>query len=211
MRSAAARALGDEATAAEALARALSQWPRKPGPALAAYLVDAYPDPAALAEALPRDPLARARILTWLAAAAPRYAQALGIASDDRSLAALELRTRIALELGDLGLALHLARLRRAQAPDATAALLLAEALGRVEPPRLREAAALLEEARASVDPADAYTLACLEEQLIRALARLDGPDDRARARALLSTLERRPGDARARRRRIALREALDG
>ncbi|MCA9695720.1 MAG: hypothetical protein KC636_39450, partial [Myxococcales bacterium] len=134
-----------------------------------------------------------------------------GIASDDRSLAALELRTRIALELGDLGLALHLARLRRAQAPDATAALLLAEALGRVEPPRLREAAALLEEARASVDPADAYTLACLEEQLIRALARLDGPDDRARARALLSTLERRPGDARARRRRIALREALDG
>ncbi|MEZ4429988.1 MAG: O-antigen ligase family protein [Nannocystaceae bacterium] len=207
--AAAARADGREADAERHLARALARVHSPPPPAFIDDLLAWRPRAEALAPLLPAS-LERFRwIVEAIGERDPQLALELSTRARPADFDALELQVSLALAADDPALALHTARLLRAQDPTRLEGhLLVVRALRSCRPPREAEARAALEEALAGpiTDPA---ALGVLEEALARALLATRAPEDRDRARALVERLRERPADRDAARRRAALRQEL--
>ncbi len=207
--AAAARAEQDLPAERRAIAQALAHLHRRVDEPLARYLVDRIPRPADLAVMAPLAPAPWEHLVAGLLPVAPAHVDAVAAIRSAREPGdpiPLHYRVEASLRLQRPALALHHARLWRQLDPtDVQAHLAVVRALEvapRSRPVALRDA---LDRALAQADLPDLHLRALLEEQLLRALLRVDDPDQRDRTRALAEVLRTRPADDATRRRRIAL------
>lgn len=195
------------------MAAGLSRLHDPPSAALVQHLLRHYPEPEALAALCP--PAARPwRLLSdALLPTAPRHADALAAAHAEHAPddpAPLYVRHRLAMDSGNPALALHLARLLRALAPEQAAAhLALAAALRAFDPPRLSEVEQILQHALQHAPLADDRARGDVEEELLRTLLDLGDEPSLARARTLIPELLARPAERETRRRRELLARQL--
>lgn len=204
---------GEGPAARHATAEGLARLHAEPSPELLDYLVQTHPEPAALARLAPSDPAPWRHLAEGLLTIAPRHADAVAARQAARrpeDPEPLRIRAEAALALRWPALALHHARLWRQLAPrDVFAHLGVARALQAEPRPRPRAIQRALERALEQADLHDLRLRGLVEEQLLRALLRQDGPADLARLRALAHDLRMRPGDDATQRRRRALADAV--
>lgn len=205
LRGAAATAMDDPRAALEADAEALRRLYIPVEPDLVEYLIGRH-DPETLATLLPDDRERVAALLDALLALAPRHADAAAgawVQSHPDDPFALGHRVEIALASSNSALALHHARLYRAQFPaSARATIFVVRALSSFDPPRHAEACTALEQA---LDQESLDDPGAIEEQLVHGLRRIGTPEALERADAIVSRLLERPAPREVLRRRQRL------
>lgn len=212
--AAAQRALHEpEATVDRSMAEGLARLHDPPSEVLIEHILRHYPEPEALAALCPREGRPWRLLVDALRPVAPRHADALAAAHaehDPDDPAPLYVRHELAMQAGNAGLALHLARLLRALVPEQAAShLAVAAALRRFDPPRLPEARQALEHALRQAPLADDRARGDVEEELLRTLVDLGDEASLAGARALAPELLSRPAERETRRRRERLTRQL--
>lgn len=198
---------------AHSMATGLALLHDPPDDALVEYLLQRYPEPAALAALCPPQAKPWQLLVAALRPVAPRHADALaaayqGLAPDDP--APLYVRFELAMQAGNAALALHQARMLRALAPEQAAAhLAVATALRAFDPPRLAEVEQALQYALREAPLPDDRARGDVEEELLRTLIDLGDEDSLGRAQALAPELLARPAERETRRRRELLARQL--
>jgi hypothetical protein len=195
------------------MAEGLARLHDPPSAALVEHLLDHYPEPRALAALCPREGPPWRLLVDALRPVAPRHADALAAAHAEHAPddpAPLYVRHALAMQAGNAGLALHLARLLRSSVPEQAAAhLAVAAALRTFDPPRLREVEQALGQALRQAPLPDDRARGDVEEELLRTLIDLGDEASLARARALAPELLSRPAERETRRRRELLARRL--
>ena len=212
--AAAAHELGEPSEVVDrTMARALALLHDPPSKELVEYLLERYPEPAALAALCPDEAKPWALLVETLRSEAPRHADALAAAFHDAhpdDPAPLYVRHQLAMQAGSPALALHHARLLRALVPEHAAAhLAVAASLRAFEPPRLHEVEQALEHALRDAPLPDDRARGDVEEELLRTLLDHGDEGSLARARELAPDLLRRPAERETRRRRELLTRQL--
>jgi hypothetical protein len=195
------------------MAEGLARLHDPPNEALVEHVLRHYPEPAELAALCPREGGPWRLLTDALRPVAPRHADALAAAHAEHAPddpAPLYVRHELAMQAGNAALALHLARLVRALAPEHAAShLAVAAALRAFDPPRLPEVRQALEQALRQAPLPDERARGDVEEALLRTLVDLGDEASLARARALAPELLSRPAERETRRRRELLAREL--